>query len=106
MPLLSAIHPSAPTPTSTASFSERLVGQCLVLLSVACTGMMSGAAMSEAEVVKPSCSDVARYYQGTNGLEGERLRKKLFHITRNHHVLPYHQVPASQTNPSFETKLD
>ena len=38
------------------------------------------------------CDDVVHYYEGLDDLKGAKLRKKLFNIIKNHHVVSYGQV--------------
>lgn len=94
---------SRPTPSSNIKSStprhslSNDVLQSLLLVTVACflaifDGHAMAAAMSQHSKSGYSCANVSHYYEGVDGLEGEQLRKKVFKIIRNHHIIPYGQV--------------
>ncbi|KAI5077637.1 hypothetical protein GOP47_0007461 [Adiantum capillus-veneris] len=89
-------RPSTLDTCSRHPLGERFAGQCLALVTVACTSV-NGLAVAEVHSSKApqpleSCADIAHYYDHTIGLQGKALRNRLFKIVRNHRVLSYHQT--------------
>ena len=68
------------------------VVQCLLMVVLSVLLCAFGDPSMAAMPLQHKCDDVVHYYQGLDDLKGAKLRKKLFNIIKNHHVVSYDQV--------------
>ena len=93
LPTVSSASPSTDAVDGLVPHWRRVdVVQCLLMVVLSVLLCAFGDPSMAAMPLQHKCDDVVHYYQGLDDLKGAKLRKKLFNIIKNHHVVSYDQV--------------